>query len=261
MTKKNKPKGRGTDDGFKFKDRTSNADMLTINQTTGMTNYPAWAEKVLANVLGKLGRYAAKSLKTGKMIMRPLPTSKMPSPEDEEEKESSDAEEDDEGELLGGGRTQSRLNRDQIQAKEREAKMRQDLRSSLVAESIKELAKCYIKTLEQDTMEAEKYCGILMTKLSPESRSVVESQELFDDVEYDLLGLWKLIKETHVTRKSNDPVINICKKEDRLKALRQSDTETISVYRKRFEREYSEAEAMGANIGTEESQVFRFVNG
>ena len=134
---------------------------------------------------------SAKSLKTGKMTIRPLPTPRMPSPEDEQEKEkeSSDAEEDDEGELLGGGRTQSRLNRDQIQAKEREAKRRQDLRSSLVAESIKELAKGYIKTLEQDTMEAEKYCGILMTKLSPESRSVVESQEVFDNVEYDLLGL------------------------------------------------------------------------
>ena len=74
----------------------------------------------------------------------------MPSPEDEEEKESLDAEEDDDGESLGGDRTQSRLNRDQIQAKEREANMRQDLRSSLVAESIKELAKGYIKSLEQE---------------------------------------------------------------------------------------------------------------
>ena len=80
MTKKNKSKGRGPDGGFKFKDRTSNADILTINQTTGMTNYPAWAEKVLADVLGKLGRYAAKSLKTGEMIIRPLPPPRMPSP-------------------------------------------------------------------------------------------------------------------------------------------------------------------------------------
>ena len=211
MTKKNKAgnKGRGPEGGFKFKDRTSNAEILTINQTTGMTNYPAWAEKVLADVLGKLGRYAAKSLKTGKLIIRPLPTSRLPSPEDEEEEESSDAKEDDEGELSGGGRTLSKADKAKIQAKERDVKSREDLRSSLAAESVKELAKNYIKTLEQDTMEAEKYCGILMAKLSPESRSVVESQEVFDDVEYDLVGLWKLIKETRVTRKSNDPVIDI----------------------------------------------------
>jgi len=41
--------------------------------------------------------------------------------------------------------------------------------------------------------------------------------------------------------------------------LRQRDDESIAAFRERFEKEYDEAKAMGCNIGSQASRVFRFV--
>ena len=58
----------------------------------------------------------------------------------------------------------------------------------------------------------------------------------------DLVKLFTLIREVHVTKKSKNSQLDKLRKENRLIALAQGQWESLAQYRKRFEREYAEAE-------------------
>jgi len=240
---------------------------LFLNLTTGATNYSAWAERQLDKVLTKMGRHAVESLREGRYIQRKLVLPEeilvvVPDIVEELSAISGGSKEDadmvDEAVKDGeesGSRTQSSLK----VSKFRRAVAIKAAKEKTIETVRNELAKAYAKDLHQDAMDMEKYCGDLKADLTADSIELIRNNVDFDRVEFDLVELWKLIREVHVTKKSKDPQLDKLNKSMALNQLVQGEKESLLLYRKRFERAYEEAEEMGCLIGDEKDRVFKFL--
>ena len=59
--------------------------------------------------------------------------------------------------------------------------------------------KVHTKTLSDDRDACKKYCGDLLLDISPDSLALIQFQERYEDMKNDLIKLFMLIREVHVT--------------------------------------------------------------
>ena len=270
---KKKAGNRGHDKSPKgVKDGLGGAEAkLYYNQETGATNFPAWSERQILKIKAKLGAHVEDSIIKGKWIPRKFVADELninyDGEEDEARSEGGDTEGDGEGSnssssassnmSAGGSRRRSAAT---TSSRSQSISARAELEKMLKEKHYEEAIKVHAKKVSDDRDACEKYCGDLLLDINPDSLALIQCQERYETVKNDLVKLFMLIREVHVTRRSKDPQLDKLRKENRLVALAQGQWESLAQYRKRFEREYAEAKEMGAEVGTEQTRVFKFVD-
>ena len=254
------------------KDGSGSVDAkLYFNQENGNTNFPVWSEMQILKIKSKLGAHVEDSILKGKWIPRKFVVDELfisfNGEEDEAQSEGGDTEGDGEGSnssssfssgtSAGGSRRRSAAT---SSGRSQSISARAELEKMLKEKHYEEAIKVHAKKLSDDKDSCEKYCGELLLDISADSLALIQCQERYENVKNDLVKLFMLIREVHVTKKSKDPQLDKLRKENRLVALAQGQYESLAQYRKRFEREYVEAKEMGAEVGTEQSRVFKFVD-
>ena len=97
--------------------------------------------------------------------------------------------------------------------------------------------------LKADSQKVE-WFAFIISILSPASKDLVEAEDEWDEVEehQDPLELWHLIERTHLTRITGSTDIDHYNAMEAYNACKQERHESVSEYKKRFERAVSALE-------------------
>ena len=211
---------RGVKDGL-----GSGEAKLYYNQETGATNFPAWSERQILKIKAKLGAHVEDSIIKGKWIPRKFVADELninyDGEEDEARSEGGDTEGDGEGSnsssstssnvSAGGSRRRSAAT---TSSRSQSISARAELEKMLKEKHYEEAIKVHAKKLSDDRDACEKYCGDLLLDISPDSLALIQCQERYEGVKNDLIKLFMLIREVHVTKRSKDPQLDKLRKEN-----------------------------------------------
>jgi hypothetical protein len=106
---------------------------------------------------------------------------------------------------------------------------------------------------------------MMWRKMSLASQSRVREEEEFEkfSLSLDCVGLWELIRRTHLTHifGDGDPMreVNILEQETRFGALRQGEREYISTFKERFDNQIKANEGAGVPELTETKLALEFI--
>ena len=249
----------GSDEEFK----------LTIHPITKKTNWIRWSEKIIDLALEKYGKWMSTCLRERKYVPRQMQHMEFNYSKFIPEDEELEIEEDYEGLTEDEARDRAKEYAIQREAYAKEVKARNKARRNAF-NATKDAAEMAFRTkladehasiCARDQEHATMFCGTILKLLSAESKAVVQCMAGYKSVEYDVVGLFKLLERSHSLQKTKDVEMDKCDKEEQLLLLRQGDHESIAAWKLRFTQTYAEADAMGVKPIENERMVARFIKG